>query len=622
MDMLSKLKKMELSQQVALYYLLFCVIGAIGLGGGIAYSVQRFLDTRSESKCLAMIGQETPKIVILSLQDEQAKLQKSLVDLHRQNRLLYAGVADTNNTFIAHTDTNQIGKRARKQIGQRENWGQIEAVRFRDVDDVHVCEYSSKLVSGEKEQFGSLILAVPEPTFWKTFFSSSQYIPIALLLPTIILGVGAFVIRRATKPIAAIETQLRAVSATNNVEDAGLHPLSSPSVAAKGWNRLVTEIQQGDSNNDEKLKDAVANFRQNRVEHILNCLPEGLAITDQENRIKMANTAFSNLVKAGIAEPDEPDSSHGEDESLVGADIEQFIALETPGEDRSDGGDAPSSVREITKRIGNQERILRVARHRVDATASNSARQQVWSVRDITQQKMTEQMRDDFLDCATHELRTPLSNIKAYAETLALSEVLDVEQQKEFCNTINAEATRLGRFIDDLLSISSVEAGSLAISRENVQVDRLMHDVLAKTQPLMHNKKIEFNFELPQKAMPEIFVDKDKLEVALVNLLGNAAKYTQEGGRVDVIVKNSGQQITFGVSDTGVGISEADIPRLFDKFFRSSDENVQNETGTGLGLSLANEIVRLHGGSISVESEIDKGSTFTIVLPVRLGGRR
>src|SRR5690606_18810794 len=129
------------------------------------------------------------------------------------------------------------------------------------------------------------------------------------------------------------------------------------------------------------------------------------------------------------------------------------------------------------------------------------------------------------LDSATHELRTPLTNIRAYAETLALCEVVDVEKQKQFCNTINAEATRLSRLIDDLLSLSSIEAGSLSIRRQNVEVRRLLQEVVDKMRPAMEQKQIEFIVALPEK-LPEVKLDKDKLAVTLVNLLGNAAKYT------------------------------------------------------------------------------------------------
>jgi two-component system phosphate regulon sensor histidine kinase PhoR len=237
-------------------------------------------------------------------------------------------------------------------------------------------------------------------------------------------------------------------------------------------------------------------------------------------------------------------------------------------------------------------------------------------VRDITQQKLVEKTRDQFIDVATHELRTPLSNIKAYAETLVTCDAIEVEQQKEFCNIINSEVTRLARFVDDLLSISSMEAGSLVIQRQRTIATRLFAEVLEKVQPLMDQKKLKFEVKIPEK-MADLQVDKDKVVAVLVNLLGNAAKYTPAGGRVAMRVVLDEAQLQIFVEDTGLGIAAEELPKVFEKFFRSSDTRVQAETGTGLGLSLAREVVRMHGGDISVESQIDQGTTFTAIIPIR-----
>jgi signal transduction histidine kinase len=143
----------------------------------------------------------------------------------------------------------------------------------------------------------------------------------------------------------------------------------------------------------------------------------------------------------------------------------------------------------------------------------------------------------------------------------------------------------------------------------------LLEEVLEKVDPVMQQKSITFTAELPEK-MPEVRLDKDKFIAVLVNLLGNAAKYTPNGGRVTLRVKLDNSLMQVDVEDTGVGIAPEEVSKVFEKFFRSSDPRVQNETGTGLGLSLASEVVRMHGGEITVESVLDQGSTFTITIPV------
>ena len=239
-------------------------------------------------------------------------------------------------------------------------------------------------------------------------------------------------------------------------------------------------------------------------------------------------------------------------------------------------------VTEIKRSGEGSDRYLRLARYPIRTEVTAGGNGHIWTIRDITQQKLADKMRDEFLDSATHELRTPLANIRAYAETLALSDMMEVEQQKEFCNTINEEATRLARLIDDLLSVSSMEAGSLSITRKNTEVDRMLRDVAKKVRGQMDQKSITFETMLSEK-LPELPLDKDKISTSLVNLLGNAAKYTPAGGRVALKARVDESKLLIEIEDTGIGISEEELPKVFGKFFRSDDQRVREITGTGLG---------------------------------------
>ena len=224
-------------------------------------------------------------------------------------------------------------------------------------------------------------------------------------------------------------------------------------------------------------------------------------------------------------------------------------------------------------------------------------------------------MRNDFVLTVTHELRTPLSNIKAYAETLAVHEDIDVEQQRKFYNTIIAEVTRLSRFVDELLNVSQMEAGAMSLVQHETDLERLLADVIEHVQPNMKEKRISFEALIPAK-LPKLHVDKDKIIASLVNLLGNAAKYTSDEGRVQLHVDVGKNQIQFHVEDSGIGIAEDELPKVFEKFFRSADERVRENPGSGLGLAFTHEVARLHGGTVMVHSELNKGSKFTMTLPI------
>ena len=192
---------------------------------------------------------------------------------------------------------------------------------------------------------------------------------------------------------------------------------------------------------------------------------------------------------------------------------------------------------------------------------------------------------------------------------------IDVEQQKQFFNTINDEATRLARFVDELLNVSQMESGAMSLARHETDTQRLIEEVIEHVRPEIDRKQIDFERLLPPK-LPKLNVDKDKVTAALVNLLGNATKYTPKDGRVRLRVESAPGEIRFHVDDSGIGIAEAELPRVFEKFFRSDDGRVREVTGTGLGLAFTQEVARLHGGKVTVHSELNKGTQFTLTLPV------
>ncbi|OHB74712.1 MAG: hypothetical protein A2W31_18250, partial [Planctomycetes bacterium RBG_16_64_10] len=386
--------------------------------------------------------------------------------------------------------------------------------------------------------------------------------------------------------------------------------------AAVGWNRVVAErLSSLESDTiGERVDRSLQAGRQNRLEVAIDSIPDGAATTDRDGVLTYTNLSMAAILGlpdvVHVAPDQQPDAAAPRMTDLLAKRWE--LPRTSPLFD-ADHRDRPV-VAELVREERGGQRIIRVARLPIRAADGGARDSHVWTIRDVTQQKLADEMRDQFVDTATHELRTPLANIKAYAETLALADMIDMEQQKQFLNTINAEATRLARFVDDLLSVSSMEIGSLSLNKQVTDLGRLLNEVLGKVQAQMDEKQLTFDAVLPEK-LPEPVLDKDKISAVLVNLLGNAVKYTRPGGRVTLRVNVTDHDIQINVEDTGFGIAEHELPRVFDKFFRGSDARVQEQSGTGLGLALAQEVVRLHGGRITVESELNKGSTFHVTLP-------
>ncbi len=370
-------------------------------------------------------------------------------------------------------------------------------------------------------------------------------------------------------------------------------------VTATAWNELVDVVGRQASLEAvaNRLRETIGGLKRRECDVVLDSLPDGVAVT-AGRVLRFTNRAFGMLL--GI-----------DDAEVNGRNVEQFLRVSEADLAKLVDSDRPVVVESSLGSVPT-DGVLRIARHPLLDTAGGSATH-VWTIRDVTQQKLAEAMRDNFVSSATHELRTPLANIKAYSETLALLDVTDVDRQKEFCNIIDAEVTRLSRFVDDLLSIDQMESGALSLVRHETDLGRLVAEVCDKVRPQMEGKRIAFETTFPKK-FPKLHLDKDKFAAALVNLLGNAAKYTPDEGTVRLVVERTEDGLRIHVEDTGIGIAPNEVERVFEKFFRSDDDRVRDVAGNGLGLAFTREVIRLHGGDVTVHSELDKGTRFTVSL--------
>jgi signal transduction histidine kinase len=237
-------------------------------------------------------------------------------------------------------------------------------------------------------------------------------------------------------------------------------------------------------------------------------------------------------------------------------------------------------------------------------------------VEDVTQQRAAEEARHSFVAQAAHELRTPLTNIRLYVEQAIEASDEEVELRSQAMNVINTESQRLERLVQDMLSVAEIESGSMSVHSGDVRLTQLLDELSSDYIAQAREKEITLKFDLPPK-LPVIKGDRDKLSLAMHNIVGNALKYTPKGGAVTVKVSWERDEVRICVEDTGIGIREAEQTLIFDKFYRAKDARLSEITGTGLGLTLARDVVRLHGGDITLRSELDKGSTFTIAIPAR-----
>ncbi|MCI0405724.1 MAG: ATP-binding protein [candidate division Zixibacteria bacterium] len=397
---------------------------------------------------------------------------------------------------------------------------------------------------------------------------------------------------RSVEALAAVVEKLKAGDFSARAALPEEDPLSPLGVAL---NELAEELQ----------KTLAGSTEQKRVQDTtLETLSEGVLAADAGGKIIFANSVLSSIFSLE-AEPT------GQAFHLVFRQPPLLSAFEKV---LREGGSVELQVKEAfpTHRVVN-----------VSFTTPEKARlvRVVAVFTDVTQSYRLEQVRKDFVANASHELRTPLAVVRGYVETLE-DGLVPPEEKKQVFATLNQNIQRMGDLIDDLLHLSKLESPEFTLKPGRLKVLDVVTSVVSALKPQAEAKRQLLSVEVPAEL--SLTGDRMELEVALKNLLENAIHYTGEGGKIILTAgqKNGTTEIT--VADTGIGIPSQDLGRIFERFYRVDrsrsrvehpEQSRGKEGGTGLGLSIVKHIAEAHGGRVEVESEVGKGTRFTLVLP-------
>ncbi|WP_077357817.1 two-component system histidine kinase PnpS [Virgibacillus halodenitrificans] len=232
---------------------------------------------------------------------------------------------------------------------------------------------------------------------------------------------------------------------------------------------------------------------------------------------------------------------------------------------------------------------------------------------DITEMKKLELMRKDFVANVSHELKTPITSIKGFAETLMETPLTDGDTHNEFLSIIYNESHRLQLLIEDLLILSKLEKEDFKLDLEEIDAEQLMEDISPLIKHQAQEKGIHLALNIQEVNTFE--ADKERVKQVIINLLDNAFNYTPKGGNVSLSIGSKEEQFYIQVKDTGIGIEQEALPRIFERFYRVDKARSRNTGGTGLGLAIVKHIVEVHHGDIKIESEQDTGTTITVFLP-------
>lgn len=283
-----------------------------------------------------------------------------------------------------------------------------------------------------------------------------------------------------------------------------------------------------------------------------------------------------------------------------GEERSHSMSLDRIVDDRGSTIGYVSTSEDITERIEAERRLVELLA---------AERQAVERLQEV------DQVKDAFVSSVSHELRTPITSILGYTEMLedGVYGTLTTEQL-DAVSRLGANSTRLLSLIDDLLTLSRIQDEGLRFADRLVDLRKIVAAGTTVVAPTLERRRLELHVDLPEEPVP-FLGDRDMLERVFINLVGNAVKFTPEGGRVDVRLVSAWDGITVQVSDTGIGIPHEEQEQLFSRFFRSSLAQQQAIPGSGLGLSIAHAIVEHHGGTMSVDSEPGEGTTFSVQLP-------
>jgi two-component system phosphate regulon sensor histidine kinase PhoR len=333
-----------------------------------------------------------------------------------------------------------------------------------------------------------------------------------------------------------------------------------------------------------------------RLEATLVNLSDGVIITDERGHVVLANDSALAMLAARGAVVGEPVVEVARDHELADM-VDQ--ALMTPG-----GAD------ERLIRHGISQLVLQASARRLDATGERIG---VVVLRDVTELRRLEGVRRDFVANVSHELRTPLTSIRALVETLEAGALHDPEVSTDFLARIVSEVDRLAQIVDELLDLARLESGRIHLAVEPVAPESLVRRVVQRMAPQTAGAGLTVEFSVAAET-PMITADRARVDQVLLNLVHNAAKFTPSGGKITLQAFAVDGAVEFQVRDTGIGVSQSELPRLFERFYKT--DRARRSTGTGLGLAIAKHIVQAHGGSIWAEPNQGGGTVFAFRLPV------
>jgi len=413
-----------------------------------------------------------------------------------------------------------------------------------------------------------------------------------LLIALLAAGISLLISRRITRPIVAMKK-----SAGHFAGGDFSHRLAAPD--SEEMAGLAEALNQMASQLDNRIKTIIN--QRNELETVLSSMREGVVAVDNQERVMSMNQAAAVLFECDRVQCQEKSIQ----EVVRNLPLQQFIRKGVSGREPEE---------DDIVLYQNGEKILNLK----SSPLMDAGKKQIGTlvvINDVTQLRRLENMRKDFVANVSHEIKTPLTAIKGFVETLYQGNVDKPEETERFLGIIQKHVDRLSSIIDDLLSLSRIEQENegQVIQFEKKTIVDVFRSAVQICRPKAEEKNIDINITCDEHL--ESCFDPTLFEQAVVNLLDNAIKYSEPNSAIHLSANLDDSELTIIVADQGIGIAKKHLPRLFERFYRVDKARSRKLGGTGLGLAIVKHIAQAHGGQVTVKSTPGKGSTFTIHLP-------
>ena len=354
-----------------------------------------------------------------------------------------------------------------------------------------------------------------------------------------------------------------------------------------------------------QIKKRMGNLEEERakISAIVQNLVEGVVAFDPQGQVLFSNSSASRIL--GLDE-----------QQLQGRPVWEVIRNKELAELVERCRDLPLNERQGAEIDIHAPTRMTIEVYGLPFPLANQKKGSVIVLHDVTQLRRLEQVRAEFIENVSHELRTPLAAIIGYLETLVDEPTLETPNNRKFVIVAHQHAKRLSRLVDDLRSLSEIESGKVVLRGEAVGLKDLVDEVSEMFQPEIQKKHLQLTNQIEEDA--RVWADRDRVIQILLNLVDNAMKYTSEGGSISFHAQRQNKRILLHVTDTGQGISSTDLPRITERFYRVYRARSREEGGTGLGLSIVKHLIQLLGGQFRIHSELGKGTTVELNLPISL----